>query len=600
MNGNLQTDTQATNNNEEFDFNAYANQVWGNDTPANNNNETFTPDNDFFNAYSNTMKDDVETAIESNPTAATEALPDDNPLKNEALQAIDGGRDAEVNNNVANDKQYEQAAEALGIDADKEQKLGRGGNIYSNYGNFRSKADKIMNTASGRKYASDFGIDDLKSMSKMKGKDVMSRYGISKKEAKAERAYQEGKGSILDTVPSHNWGEQRFNDYRDALNREMQSLNHNDLDADKRMIMLQKKMRDLVQASRARQYFNAMNGKDLDTFKHYYSDTPEDVYSNYEAPEVDDADEFSEAIDFQPPATTAGNNVIGNRSASEWFREYMNLPAEKETAEVANVISNNDNSGERLAGSSTWSTNEYPLPDEEQPQPLDNKEEKKDKFISGSGTDLDTAKGNISISGPVVDESTWNDVKSTLASLHSSGSKPSAVPPTMQINGSTKGAPSARPIVQNVSRNIAGGHADIIPSTGNSTTSSFRNGPTSKMFNEIMSVSGPAFTQDGKKGTSGKFHSSLASQNSTGKGSDTAGGKALKLPGMKANAVSILDKIVEKLHHLPNHEFKKGILLIKEENGRIFIKFGSYRKVLLETFAKSHPDKLKYVWSLMS
>ena len=41
---------------------------------------------------------EVENIIEQNPEAAAEVLPDDNPLNKEAEQAIDGGADAEVNN----------------------------------------------------------------------------------------------------------------------------------------------------------------------------------------------------------------------------------------------------------------------------------------------------------------------------------------------------------------------------------------------------------------------------------------------------------------------------------------------------------------------
>lgn len=48
-------------------------------------------------------KQKVENFIEENPVKAAEILPENTPIQNEAIQAIDGGTDAEVNNEVVDD-----------------------------------------------------------------------------------------------------------------------------------------------------------------------------------------------------------------------------------------------------------------------------------------------------------------------------------------------------------------------------------------------------------------------------------------------------------------------------------------------------------------
>lgn len=48
-------------------------------------------------------KQKVENFIEKNPVKAAEILPENTPIQNEAIQAIDGGTDAEVNNEVVDD-----------------------------------------------------------------------------------------------------------------------------------------------------------------------------------------------------------------------------------------------------------------------------------------------------------------------------------------------------------------------------------------------------------------------------------------------------------------------------------------------------------------
>lgn len=45
-------------------------------------------------------KSKIETAIENNPVQAAQQLPQGSPIQKEAIQAIDGGADAEVNNKV--------------------------------------------------------------------------------------------------------------------------------------------------------------------------------------------------------------------------------------------------------------------------------------------------------------------------------------------------------------------------------------------------------------------------------------------------------------------------------------------------------------------
>ncbi len=45
----------------------------------------------------------LETQIENNPTEAASELPQDTPIQEEAVQAVDGGKDAEVNNKIAED-----------------------------------------------------------------------------------------------------------------------------------------------------------------------------------------------------------------------------------------------------------------------------------------------------------------------------------------------------------------------------------------------------------------------------------------------------------------------------------------------------------------
>ena len=59
-----------------------------------------------MNEEENTVKQQaqqLETQIESNPVEAASELPQDTSIQEEAVQAIDGGKDAEVNNKIAED-----------------------------------------------------------------------------------------------------------------------------------------------------------------------------------------------------------------------------------------------------------------------------------------------------------------------------------------------------------------------------------------------------------------------------------------------------------------------------------------------------------------
>lgn len=70
--------------------------------------------NELVEAIKNKDTVAVENAIESNPAEAESILKDDTALDNEAVQAIDGGRDAEVNNEVVEEALKQDPEELIG------------------------------------------------------------------------------------------------------------------------------------------------------------------------------------------------------------------------------------------------------------------------------------------------------------------------------------------------------------------------------------------------------------------------------------------------------------------------------------------------------
>lgn len=59
--------------------------------------------NELQTAANNSNAEQVEQIVENNPAEVAEILPDDTPLNTEAEQAIDGGKDAEVDNDAVQD-----------------------------------------------------------------------------------------------------------------------------------------------------------------------------------------------------------------------------------------------------------------------------------------------------------------------------------------------------------------------------------------------------------------------------------------------------------------------------------------------------------------
>lgn len=71
--------------------------------------------NTYSNKYSYAQYvNQLEDAIEANPVEAAQSLPEGSDIQKEAVQAIDGGKDAEVNNNVVNEFVEENLDDLIG------------------------------------------------------------------------------------------------------------------------------------------------------------------------------------------------------------------------------------------------------------------------------------------------------------------------------------------------------------------------------------------------------------------------------------------------------------------------------------------------------
>lgn len=82
--------------------------------PSLNSTDNSTENNELVEAIENKDPEAVENAIESDPVEAESILKDNTALDNEAVQAIDGGNDAEVNNEVVKEALKQDPEELIG------------------------------------------------------------------------------------------------------------------------------------------------------------------------------------------------------------------------------------------------------------------------------------------------------------------------------------------------------------------------------------------------------------------------------------------------------------------------------------------------------
>lgn len=153
---------------------------------------------------------------------------------------------------------------------------------------------------------------------------------------------------------------------------------------------------------------------------------------------------------------------------------------------------------------------------------------------------------------------------------------------------------------ENIGQSLSGihsGSAPRIPDEGKPTSTKAA-GPTTRMFNDIIKGNSakPMSYDRTPKGN----YSIKGIPTSKKSGGQESGGK-LGLP--RANASPridmIIEKIIAKVKATPDHKIEKGRLLIEMEDGKVLVKFGSYRKTSIDNFAKQHPKELEQIYQLI-
>ena len=256
---------------------------------------------------------EIENNIESG-NITPEQLPENSPIQQEAEQVTDNNpHNNEVDNDAVEDfinqlegeqaekpvddggtdfdygRAYEgrvelndaakKAAEDLGLgNLDPEVKHG----YYGDYGDtmkFANKLEKYKKEGIKDKFKSSIdglSYDQLKlaARSRKNAADLKTTL----KEARAEKAYLDGKGSVLNTKPSVYWSKERFDEYKAELAKEIRRYENYDDVADKTFVLsrLAQKAKFVNQVEEALKYSNAANGVDVNTYNEKTVEKPTD------------------------------------------------------------------------------------------------------------------------------------------------------------------------------------------------------------------------------------------------------------------------------------------------------------------------------------
>lgn len=252
-------------------------------------------------------KEDLATQLENNienGNITPEQLPENSPIQKEAEQITDNNpHNDEVRNDAVEDflKQMEaekvekpvddggtdfdygraytnkvelndaakKAAEDLGLgNLDPEVKHG----YYGDYGDtmkFANKLEKYKKEGIKDKFKSPFdgmSYEDVKQAAK--SRKNATNFKTTLKDARAEKAYLDGKGSILETKPSVYWPKERLDEYKAELAKEISRYENYDNVADKTYVLsrLAQKAKFVNQVEEALKYSNAANGIDVNTY----------------------------------------------------------------------------------------------------------------------------------------------------------------------------------------------------------------------------------------------------------------------------------------------------------------------------------------------
>ena len=253
---------------------------------------------------------------------------------------VDTGYGKAYNDRVELDDKTQKAAEDLGLgELDSEIKHG----YYGDYGEtmkFVDKLNKYKKEGIKDKFKSPFdgmSFEDVKQAAKSRAN--AKKFNTTLKDARAEKAYLSGKGSILDTKPSVYWPKERFDEYKTELAKEISTYQNIDNVADKAKTLseLADKAKFVSQVEKELKYANAANGIDVNT----YSEKPVEKH-------IEEDKKPSTGIDWDKvkvykPGESSPNLVSGYRydENGNLVDEYGREPKDFERVGAEDTIENN-------------------------------------------------------------------------------------------------------------------------------------------------------------------------------------------------------------------------------------------------------------------
>lgn len=244
-----------------------------------------------------------------------------------------------------------KAAEDMGLNLDPTVKEG----YYGTYGDtqkFNDTLNKYNKEGVKDKYKnvlSTLSDDDLKKATKSR-KNAISA-GVKYQEAKAEKAYRTGNGSVLNTEPSIYWPQTRINEYKKELSKEMDFYNKgNMIDAPTELNKLAKKAQLIADVEKQLKYYNASQGNDInkrmpETAQSFFKQSPtsgigtdseegpiniEDYRAASNEPVESQQDTNEPAVENESQESVNEPTVSNNKSANQIRAEKYFTPIQRE------------------------------------------------------------------------------------------------------------------------------------------------------------------------------------------------------------------------------------------------------------------------------
>lgn len=341
---------------EDFDFEAAAKQLFGGQQLENEiENGNITPEQLPENS---SIQKEAEQLTDNNPyndevkNEAVDEINDDFFKKfseqldaNEAANddGVDTGYGKAYNDRVELDDKAQKAAEDLGYgELNPEIKHG----YYGDYGEtmkFVDKLNKYKKEGINDKFKSPFdtmSLEDVKQAAK--SRKNASKFNTTLKDARAERAYLTGKGSVLDTKPSVYWSKERFDEYNNELAKEISLYSSLDkvADNDQALSKLAQKAAYVKRVEKELKLSNAANGRDVNT----YSEKPTNKQTETEEKKPSAGINWDN-VKVYKPGENSPNLVSGYRYDKDGnlIDEYGREPKDYEHNEpIENEVENND------------------------------------------------------------------------------------------------------------------------------------------------------------------------------------------------------------------------------------------------------------------